>query len=282
MSLSPLAIGLIAGLGGASLLFLAILLTVLQRRKSSATNSTSPAGIEGGTVVPPTVPSVVPLNVAQQTPRLTAKAQEVLALSPSSIPGSPYTPSSPPPIYQAHKMSDSYSSLDKKTLPISPPTIVTNLSRYSGVVSSPFGIPLSPILASPNPRTASYSSKVSSTIPSLRPSVAAELSGSWLPRYMTVCATFTPRAEDEMLITLGENLRLLEIFEDQWCLVQRVGKLEGELGVVPTFCLADPLPVKDSKARLQVPQPPFLGSGHPRATTLLGYALKNGYFACVL
>ncbi|KZV65934.1 hypothetical protein PENSPDRAFT_543463, partial [Peniophora sp. CONT] len=56
---------------------------------------------------------------------------------------------------------------------------------------------------------------------------------------MTVCATFTPRSEDEMLVTPGENLRLLEMFEDDWCLVQRVGKLEGELGVIPTFCLAE-------------------------------------------
>lgn len=64
-----------------------------------------------------------------------------------------------------------------------------------------------------------------------------------------------------MLIAMGENLRLLEMFEDQWCLVQRVGKLEGELGVIPTFCLADPQPVKDAKGGLTVPQAPFMASG---------------------
>ena len=37
----------------------------------------------------------------------------------------------------------------------------------------------------------------------------------------------------------GETLRLLKEFEDEWCLVQRVGRPDAEKGVVPRFCLAD-------------------------------------------
>ncbi|KAF8304991.1 hypothetical protein DL93DRAFT_2089900 [Clavulina sp. PMI_390] len=76
-----------------------------------------------------------------------------------------------------------------------------------------------------------------------------------LPRLVKVVGTFKPSLNDEMGLTLGETLRLLHIFPDDWCLVQRLlpaGKRDGEAvsmkhpsaaplesGAVPILCLAE-------------------------------------------
>lgn len=59
-----------------------------------------------------------------------------------------------------------------------------------------------------------------------------------LPRLMVVSCTFVPSLPDELRIAVGEPLRLLEEYEDEWCLVQRVGA-DAERGVVPRFCLQE-------------------------------------------
>lgn len=45
--------------------------------------------------------------------------------------------------------------------------------------------------------------------------------------------------EDELCVTVGETVRLMEEYEDEWCLVQRVGRLDAEKGVIPRFCLVE-------------------------------------------
>ncbi|KAL0570183.1 fus1 actin binding protein [Marasmius crinis-equi] len=60
-----------------------------------------------------------------------------------------------------------------------------------------------------------------------------------LPRLMSVTNTFTPSLEDEMLIQIGDTVRMLEEYTDGWCLVQRVGKSDMPKGVVPRFCLVE-------------------------------------------
>lgn len=45
--------------------------------------------------------------------------------------------------------------------------------------------------------------------------------------------------EDELPVKIGEVLRLNKEFQDGWCSVQRVGKVDAEEGVVPQFCLQD-------------------------------------------
>lgn len=67
--------------------------------------------------------------------------------------------------------------------------------------------------------------------------------GSKLPRTVVVESTFTPSLHDELAIQEGETLRLLEEYEDEWCLVQRMGPNTTERGVVPRFCIVDnPIP----------------------------------------
>jgi len=49
--------------------------------------------------------------------------------------------------------------------------------------------------------------------------------------------------EDELSLSVGETVRLLEEYEDDWCLVQRVGRIDAEKGVAPRFCLSERLEV---------------------------------------
>ena len=45
---------------------------------------------------------------------------------------------------------------------------------------------------------------------------------------------------DELGLRVGETLRVIKEFEDEWCLVQRIGPPDAEKGVrvVPSCCLA--------------------------------------------
>jgi len=70
----------------------------------------------------------------------------------------------------------------------------------------------------------------------LAPAAASEQS---FPRLMDVATAFTSSLEDELSLSLGETVRLLEEFEDSWCLVQRVGRKDAPQGIVPRFCLVE-------------------------------------------
>jgi Variant SH3 domain len=56
---------------------------------------------------------------------------------------------------------------------------------------------------------------------------------------MLVTSSFHPARPDELSLRMGETLRLVREFEDEWCLVQRVGRPNAEKGVVPRFCLEE-------------------------------------------
>lgn len=98
------------------------------------------------------------------------------------------------------------------------------------------------------------------------------LDGQPLPRTMVVTATFTPSLSDELPITIGETVSMLEEYIDGWCFVQRVRVHlkpgvkapspteelvdpedtivvpvdgEGNSGAVPRFCVSEwPLPAE--------------------------------------
>lgn len=59
------------------------------------------------------------------------------------------------------------------------------------------------------------------------------------PRLMTVAATYTPTLSDELPIKVGEIVRMIEEYEDEWCLVQHVGRTDDKKGVCPRFCLLE-------------------------------------------
>lgn len=65
---------------------------------------------------------------------------------------------------------------------------------------------------------------------------------------MSVAALYVPSLSDELPIKLGETLRMIAEYEDEWCLVQRVGRAD-ERGVVPRFCLVERQEVIPSSGR---------------------------------
>jgi hypothetical protein len=90
-----------------------------------------------------------------------------------------------------------------------------------------------------SPRTAASKARGTTPAPSAK-----------LPRLVIVESTFTATLHDELEIREGETLRLLEEYEDEWCLVQRVGRKDAEKGVVPRFCVIDKpdvVPVRKSR-----------------------------------
>lgn len=129
---------------------------------------------------------------------------------------------SPPPAYSPRSMKNS--SPSNKT---SAPTLNIDVDR-GGDESTTLPSPLRSASFNPSTKTDSISSRVSS-----------RMSGAKrLPRLMVVAALYVPSLSDELPIRLGETIRMIEEYEDEWCLVQRVGRTE-ERGVVPRFCLTE-------------------------------------------
>lgn len=103
-------------------------------------------------------------------------------------------------------------------------------------VTPPSGLQISPppmYAAAPppvlSPRTAA----------SKEPKYSTMSKTSRLPRLVVVESTFAPSLHDELSIQEGEKLQLLEEYEDEWCLVQRVGLRSAEKGVIPRFCVVE-------------------------------------------
>jgi Variant SH3 domain len=76
---------------------------------------------------------------------------------------------------------------------------------------------------------------------------------------MLVTTAFEPTRDDELSVRSGEILRLVKEFEDEWCLVQRVGGPEAERGVIPRFCLVDRPRV--IKSRVTLSGLTYIGAG---------------------
>jgi hypothetical protein len=117
------------------------------------------------------------------------------------------------------------------------------------------GVPLKPILKSKSPAypyaavaapiTKSISPKSPQRTSSFMPQASTSethkgLDGKPLPRLVRVQDIFTPSLDDELTIEMDEILKLLEEYQDGWCLVER--SRNGERGVIPRFCVKDAIP----------------------------------------
>ncbi|CAL1705739.1 unnamed protein product [Somion occarium] len=117
-------------------------------------------------------------------------------------------------------------------VPARPPVTLAALTVQTGT-------PLSPV---PSPRTSSYGAYAPDSAwktPATSRPRSKSINGKKLPRLMVVTCTFVPSLADELKIKVGETLRLVEEYEDEWCLVQRIGKPDAEKGVIPRFCLQE-------------------------------------------
>ncbi|KAJ3525340.1 hypothetical protein NMY22_g10619 [Coprinellus aureogranulatus] len=129
------------------------------------------------------------------------------------------------------------------------PTYTFSAPIYSDGDTLTRGRPSS--LSSPcSPTSPSPFSPLSPSSPSSSPSHAQHC----LPRLMTVIAPFTPTLEDELPLKVGDTVRIIEEYKDQWCLVQMVGRMDSPRGVVPCVCLQE-------RKRI-VPVPVNVGGGH--------------------
>lgn len=145
---------------------------------------------------------------------------------------------SPPPSYVFSSHSTVPRAMPRlPPMPLSPP-------RHSLPPTPPAALKLKfdsiglPPTQTPVTSPVRNSSYGSDPILAPRLSSSSPKSDKKLPRLMNVSDAFDPSMNDELLISVGETVRLLEEYEDEWCLVQRVGRVDAEKGVVPRFCLS--------------------------------------------
>ncbi|KAI9466081.1 hypothetical protein BJY52DRAFT_321816 [Lactarius psammicola] len=182
-------------------------------------------------------PGVAVPPAAITAPSRSPRHQDEYPPTPHSGPSmSPFL--SPPPTYRV--------LLQTVPLPPPPPDAAaataipppTPMSRkFSEPASTPLrdSFDLPPV---PSPRSTSFNTGTT-TPPAPRTAITAVFAPKALPRLMLVSTTFQPTRDDELGVRAGETLRLLKEFEDEWCLVQRVGRPDADKGVVPRFCLVD-------------------------------------------
>lgn len=75
-------------------------------------------------------------------------------------------------------------------------------------------------------------------------SIASSISSSSQSNRRKVHQIFDPVLPDELVVSVGERLTVMQSFDDGWCIVGRPGMLnkeEVELGAVPAWCFLKPV-----------------------------------------
>ncbi|KZT13265.1 uncharacterized protein LAESUDRAFT_669725 [Laetiporus sulphureus 93-53] len=174
------------------------------------------------------LPAVPPASAKQTSMSASKPWMHVLASALPTFPGSTTRPRderderSPPPSYSVFANGAASPPSSHR---VQPPSLDIPTKHDSARV------------VVPSPRSASYGVDSplykAPLLTGVRPK--SLLVSKPLPRVMVVQNTFKPSLPDELLIMIGEKLKLLEEYEDEWCLVER----EGSKGVVPRFCLSE-------------------------------------------
>jgi hypothetical protein len=185
--------------------------------------------LPSGVTVPP---------IAVTAPERSPKVHDELLPTPKSGPALSPLPS-PPPAYRIlglHTIPIPSSPPDPDPFCVPPPT---PMHKSPGkTVSTPVreSLDLSPI---PSPRSASFYPNAVTPPAAPQAGLPTTTAPKSLPRLMAVATSFQPTRPDELSLRTGETLRLIREFDDEWCLVQRVGHSAAEKGVVPRFCLTE-------------------------------------------
>ncbi|KAH9079290.1 hypothetical protein EDB83DRAFT_1255026 [Lactarius deliciosus] len=183
-------------------------------------------------------PGVTVPPIAVTAPSRSPRHQSEYPPTPRSGPSVPSSPS-PPPTYRVLGLQTvplPPPPPDTATAAIPPPTPMSR--KFSEPTSTPLrdSFDLPPV---PSPRSASFNTSTTAPPVPRTTGIPAVFAPKALPRLMVVSTAFHPTRDDELGVRAGETLRLLKEFEDEWCLVQRVGRPDADKGVVPRFCLAD-------------------------------------------
>lgn len=197
----------------------------------------------------PLIKGVAVPPIAVTHPERSPKVQDEFPPTPKSGPLVPPLPS-PPPVYRILGLDTiplPESPQESEPTDIPPPTPMHRSSRRTASAPLRESFDLPPVLT-PSPRSASFQ-HITDTIPAptSRSSLTSLSSRKSLPRLMIVTTSFDSTRHDELSLRTGETLRLIREFDDEWCLVQRVGRHNTtDRGVVPRFCLSErPRVVKD-------------------------------------
>ena len=184
--------------------------------------------LPSGVAVPP-----VAITARERSPKM----QDEHPPTPNSGPLVSPVPS-PPPVYRILNVQTPPVPLpppESDPHDIPPPTPLYR--SHSMTVHTPlretFDLP--PV---PNSPPASISDASVRTL-TPRATLATTFSPKSLPVLLVVTTPFQSTREDELTLRTGETVRLVKDFEDEWCLVQRVGRPDAEKGVVPRFCLSE-------------------------------------------
>jgi hypothetical protein len=182
-------------------------------------------------------------NVAVPKPTAGSKKPNLLQLSVDSTTGKSRDMVTPPPSYFVS--NGGLEAQSPRTIPIppspptsaahppTPPTPPANRKAKTSFSSLSEEVPL----PAPTPRSESFAAQ---DIVLPRESIDMSGDGSQkLPRLMSVVTTFAPSLDDELAVKLGDTVRMVEEYQDGWCLVQRVGRIDAPKGVVPRFCLQE-------------------------------------------
>ncbi|GBE88347.1 hypothetical protein BKA93DRAFT_830012 [Sparassis latifolia] len=88
------------------------------------------------------------------------------------------------------------------------------------------------------------SSSYRTSIMSSRPTSVASFASSDATHKRKVRQLFNPALPDELVVSLGERLSVIQSYDDGWCIVGRdslMKKGEAELGAVPAWCFLKPV-----------------------------------------
>jgi hypothetical protein len=206
-------------------------------RKSAVLN---PAPSDPSAGWKPQIRGVTVPPIAITHPERSPKIQDEFPPTPNSGPSVSPLPS-PPPAYRILGLYNipPPSPQESEHADIPPPTPMHRSPRrtVSTPVRESFDLPPVP---SPSPRSASFQYITDTTAASTPRASLTTLSASKsLPRLMVVTTSFESTRHDELGLRTGETMRLIREFDDEWCLVQRVGRHTAERGVVPRFCLSE-------------------------------------------
>jgi len=163
---------------------------------------------------------------------------------------------------QSHMFSRAHLGAEGVTMPsrvLAKPTAakqeIVNYHANEGNLPRPFH-PFSFALQAGGPSPAGKRGSTASTLTvsrdsflsigshSNRFSIASTISSSSQSNRRKVQQTFDPVLPDELVISLGERLTVMQSFDDGWCIVGRPGMMnkdEIELGAVPAWCFLKPV-----------------------------------------
>lgn len=177
-------------------------------------------------ILPMQPPMSVPASSVKWKPQIPRGYETSAAVDTKMSP--PDTARSPPPTYTTASGSPSGSP---RPPALKLPIVTVSDEGNALPVHNNFPSPV------PSPRRTSSFMKEAPTEGNMKPKPS--LKGQKFPRKMLVEHTFIPSLADELSIKVGEVLTMLEEYEDEWCLVERLGGRSGERGVVPRFCLKE-------------------------------------------